>query len=198
MAAYSEHPTRQQLDDLEALMQRMLALPVDPVEENAGPVDQAKPAAAERQPAPSPTIVSAGRLPEGRVEVIVSETGPQIRMDRPQAIPSPFAVPAAPARALADPPGPKPPPAAPLTADPARAAVKPPVVITALPAPIFVPRVLRPLVRINNLYDATTRWLGPPGRWLRSQGRTLLGWTGLALLIAAAAWVALDWIGWIW
>jgi hypothetical protein len=34
----------------------------------------------------------------------------------------------------------------------------------------------------NRVFDRSTRWLGNPGRWLRSaRGRTVLGWVGLVL-----------------
>jgi hypothetical protein len=62
-----------------------------------------------------------------------------------------------------------------------------------------LPLVLKPLLWINQLFDVGTWLLGPPGRWLRGpRGRLFLGWTGLGLLAAAAAWAVLGWIGWIW
>ena len=69
-----DHPTRQQLDELDALMQRMLALPVNPMEE---PPDVPK-----RQPSkesvgensgtaasvPPPPAAAKGSVEEGRDE----------------------------------------------------------------------------------------------------------------------------------
>src|SRR5712692_8908890 len=52
----SDFLTRRQLDDLDALMQRMLALPVDPVDEGAAPPEAAPPA----------TSTSPQALPEGQ------------------------------------------------------------------------------------------------------------------------------------
>ena len=59
------------------------------------------------------------------------------------------------------------------------------------------PWLLRPILRINRLFDTVALGLGAPGRWLRRPaGRTLLGLLGLALLGAAAALVLLDRSGW--
>jgi hypothetical protein len=68
--------------------------------------------------------------------------------------------------------------------------------------PVFVPRVpwpFRPLVWLNQAFDWSTAWLGPLGRWLRGpSGQALLGWSGLLMLAAALAWLALDTLGWSW
>jgi len=58
---------------------------------------------------------------------------------------------------------------------------------------------LRPFLWVNVGFDRGTAWLGPVGHWLRAPGgRTLLGWTGLLLLAAALAWLALDGMAWTW
>jgi len=65
--------------------------------------------------------------------------------------------------------------------------------------PPRVPLVLKPLLWINQVFDVGTWLLGPLGRWLRgTRGRFFLGWIGLGLLAAAAAWAVLGWTGWIW
>src|SRR5207249_4016962 len=52
----------------------------------------------------------------------------------------------------------------------------------------------RPLLVGNGTFDLGTRLLGPSGSWLRGeQGRTFLGFTGLALLAAAVVLGVLDW-----
>jgi hypothetical protein len=59
------------------------------------------------------------------------------------------------------------------------------------------PLLLRPLLGLNRLFDSVALGLGRPGRWLRRPtGRTTLGLIGLALLVAAVAFVLLDRIGW--
>lgn len=51
------------------------------------------------------------------------------------------------------------------------------------------------LIAGNRAFDHSTRFLGTPGRRLRSRrGRSWLGWTGIALLGMALAWALLDWI----
>lgn len=51
------------------------------------------------------------------------------------------------------------------------------------------------LVKVNRVFDSSTRCLGTPGRRLRStRGRAVLGWIGVLFLGAALAWALLDWI----
>jgi hypothetical protein len=51
---------------------------------------------------------------------------------------------------------------------------------------------------VNRLFDRGTTLLGLPGRWLRGPtGRPILGWIGTGLLVAALVWGFLDWLGWI-
>src|SRR5207253_6313991 len=53
----------------------------------------------------------------------------------------------------------------------------------------------RLLAAPNRWFDQATRPFGKAGAWLRGeQGRTLLGFSGLALLAAAGAVAVLDWI----
>jgi hypothetical protein len=76
-----------------------------------------------------------------------------------------------------------------------------------VPVPQFVPRpagppvplLLLPLAWLNSLFDAAVLVFGPPGRWLRSPiGRSLLGYSGLLMLLGGLAWGALDFFGWTW
>lgn len=54
-------------------------------------------------------------------------------------------------------------------------------------------------LRVNRLFERGSARLGKPGRWLRSQkGRRALGWTGIALLATSLAWFVLDWLRWNW
>ena len=60
-------------------------------------------------------------------------------------------------------------------------------------------RFYQPLIWINQLYDHVTQWLGPAGRWLRGTGgRTLVGYLGLILFCLALAWGLRDWISMMW
>jgi hypothetical protein len=48
------------------------------------------------------------------------------------------------------------------------------------------------LLTINNIFDMVTKILGPLGAWLRGeQGRSLLGWSGIAMLTVAVIWALL-------
>jgi len=61
------------------------------------------------------------------------------------------------------------------------------------------PLWLLPFVWCNRAFDGFTVLLGPPGRWLRgSAGRAALGWTGLLMLAAACGLFLGDWFGWTW
>ncbi len=49
----------------------------------------------------------------------------------------------------------------------------------------------------NGLFDVPTYLLGPLGAWLRGPvGRDLLGWSGIFLLMGAIGWGAVKWMGW--
>jgi hypothetical protein len=55
------------------------------------------------------------------------------------------------------------------------------------------------LIRANQAFDRWTYPLGATGHCLRSaEGRDILGWFGIALLMVALVWGVLDWMGWIW
>jgi hypothetical protein len=54
---------------------------------------------------------------------------------------------------------------------------------------------MRLLIYINRSFDRFTPWLGGAGRWLRSaDGRTVLGWTGVAMFAVALIWAALRFL----
>lgn len=193
----SDPPTRQQLDELDALMQRMLALPVEPAEAILAP-DRA-----------------AGGTPPGQTEVSSAPAAPE-----GPARPAPVSLSA---RREEHPglPGKENAGGAPGGEAIAPAAVYPSVIFCSLsspgrtkpeelPAPVAspaspaaeLPRLglwLRALLGCNRIFDACTAGLGPLGRWLRGpRGRALLAWLGILLLAAALAWVALDGMGWSW
>ncbi len=171
----SAHPTRQQLDDLEALMQRMLALPVNPGEDE--PAAELPVLTAEAEPVRREE--TAWQPVTHTVETVVSEPPPATSPALPQ-----------PARET---------PSAALTASSSSVkppAVKPPAVLNRVR---HFPRWLAPIVWINRAFDNWTMPLGRPGRWLRSrQGRALLGALGFLFMAAAAGWMILSLVGWTW
>jgi hypothetical protein len=173
MATPTPPPTRQQLDDLDALLQRMLALPVNPSDEPPEPPPDPEPLS------PPPGNVIIDDSPPTRPVV------PPPRFPAPAvALPLPLLNPVPPAERR---PPVLPPPDRPVSPRQALIASRPP------PEPLL----LRPVLGINRLFDAVALGLGAPGRWLRRPaGRTLLGLIGLALLAAAVAFVLLDQIGW--
>jgi hypothetical protein len=58
---------------------------------------------------------------------------------------------------------------------------------------------LNSLIWSNRTFDRCTASLGCPGRWLQGRGgRTLLGWLGIGLLLGSVAWGAGSWLDWTW
>lgn len=206
----SLHPTRQQLDDLDALLQRMLALPVNAEEETPGdcggapvdpqadpgpePAESAGPSASPGLPFPDQLVVPPGNMivpePVPFPDAVLPIPGmPGIAPDglaAGESLPLPLLNPVPPE----DRRGPILP-----AVEPRRFPHAP-----SLPArPGRLPLGLRPLVWSNRVFDRFTFALGGLGRWLRRPaGRALLGVSGLLLVAAAVALVVLNRIGWTW
>jgi hypothetical protein len=169
----SANPTRQQLDDLEALMQRMLALPVNQGDDDVPSVEASVLATDTALPRNDESSPENPWQPVGpAVETVVSEAGPThvpALREGPSiaVIASPFI------------------------------GAKPSVGLGRVRSPW--PRWILPVLWINRLFDTWTTQLGRPGRWLRSrQGRALLGALGLLFLITAMCWTILAFVGWTW
>ncbi len=161
--------TRQLLDELDDLMQRMLALPVHHLDDEPAPSEAAVvPTVAPPPPLSAPVMHALLPAP------------PENDPPDPPADPPPPRQEAPPVAA----------PRLPRVYAPRGRHVGPPV-RAAVPA-----WFLWPLIWGNRAFDRGTAWFGGPGRWLRSPaGRTLLGWAGLLLLGLAIAWGILKWIG---
>jgi len=203
--------TKQQLAELDALLERMLALPVHHLSDKElsarpaappPPPEPAPPAADVEhadEPPPTPSLTFLPIASPGQAEALASApeyvevaAGDATPASLQQALedwqfPSPAAaafrdIPTTAATTDdAETPGPSTMPAADSQAD------EP----TPWPA--------RPALWCNQAFDAVAGCLGAPGRWLQGNaGRTLLGVTGLLLLAAAAAWAVLDWVGLSW
>jgi len=216
--ADSPNPTRQMLDELDALMERMLALPVNDLEEPLPAPPPPLPALSatltEAPPEPATEPEPRPRPPEPRQsgKVLVGRLSPSYTApDEPAPPPAERpafsyatpedeeAIPSLPDRPLWE-------PAAPPSSPPSENKL-PPLIVPKTPPPAKqYPRrrslfgwCLQPLVWINVGYDRSTGWLGVPGRWLRSNGgRMMLGYVGLGMLCLAAAWLLRDWLGWSW
>lgn len=166
----TSHPTRQQLDELDALMQRMLALPV-----NQQP-DEAEAPASE----PSADVAFADNS-DSRLanswESVATTTAVSLP-ERPVETPAPPPVPV------------HHPVVAPRLRKPLEVRPRPPRLLASW--------LLAPLVWTNRSFDRGAAYLGRPGRWFCSPtGRNVLGWLGIACMAAAAAWVIIE-LNWTW
>ena len=185
--------TRQQLDELDALLQRMLSLPVNPPDSVPS---GAPPAALNRRnetPAAVPRFVPqsmpSAELPRPRFPEPVPPPAPM-----PAVRPSVAAVPAQ------EPSLPTTDWNAVTTAPISFAAAAYAMPVTAPVAPPrgeTVPWALWPLVVLNWIVDTLLGFFGPPGWFLRSAfGKNLLGLTGIALLAYTTAHIASE-QGWL-
>jgi hypothetical protein len=217
----ASHSMRQQLDELDALLQRMLTLPINQTDDGA-----ADPAPAMNRSAEAPSAVGPPLAPIRRPQMMLLDGSAPVRP--PQTPPanwdphwninlnpqqgssilgprSPAAQPPQPqtappvwrAETVAYAPSqPEPTPQPPLSTPVAQ--------FEARPAPRAQPQVedptpipLAPLVGLNRAFDAVMICFGPPGQWFcTTAGRNLLGYAGLALLLGSAAWTATGWFGW--
>lgn len=193
-------PTRQQLDEIDALLKRMLSLPGLPGEPSE-PVPE-PPAPTAVYPAPTVREVPPPREPAPH-EPVVREW----RVEWPAApAPQPASVvawgaPAGPPLATAaDPPAVIGPAAhvAPVAHElfPFAAAVpgQPPASVASSSAVLPI----QFLMVVNGTFNLLTYLLGPLGTWLRGPGRGALGWCGVLMLLTAAVWAAGEWAGYEW
>lgn len=193
--------TRQQLDELDALLQRMLNLPLTGTEPPAAPPPPPGPTwrydAPAAPPAPAPHLMPEPPRP------VAPPPAPVIALEPPPA-PVVVAAPPAPVVAAAPPaPMPPPEPAAPIIVRvPTPPSAPTPVPVVAKPAVAVVPAppapvLLWPLVAVNWVFDRAAGLLGPPGWVLRSGfGKNLLGLVGLGLIAYTAAHLATQ-AGWV-
>lgn len=171
--------TRQMLDELDALMEKMLALPVT----EDGGASQSK--AAAHAPALTAKLTM---LPP------VSEAPKPAATGHPVLNPPHLEVPATVS-------APQP---APLTNDVLPPSLMPQLepMLAAVPDPV-VPAVdsdgTSMFLFVNQVFDVITMPLGGLGRWLRgSEGRLALGLLGMAALAGAIVWALHDLLGWNW
>jgi hypothetical protein len=185
----SVHPTRRQLEELEVLIQHMLTLPVNPAEMPAT-------VTAEKitlvNGADQPARGLADSLPESPPEQAPSAGPPPRQVSMDSLIPD-----LAEKLVLLE-------QAAPEPEKSARLLTKVWERLNAVPALVdqggrLPAGLLGVLVWTDRGFDRLMGWLGPPGRWLRGPwGRALIGWTGMALLAAAAVWGVLGLCRWTW
>jgi hypothetical protein len=196
------HPTRQMLDELDALMERMLALPISDAEESAHP--QTSSVAVEHAASTPPMQPLTAKL---TLLPVPTEEPP---LDGPHAGTNPSHLPAigvirSSGDALRLPPLPEEPMVEP---EPLAGHVLPPPLVptsealqSEVPEPptTYSSWFILPVLWGNRLFDLGTWLLGEPGSWLRSPaGRGVLGLAGLVLLAVACIWMMRDWLGWTW
>jgi hypothetical protein len=170
--------TKQMLDELDALMERMLALPVNDPEECLAPPPLA--ARLTRLDPPEPVVPPMNLLgPPPAAEVAPSDP---LRRELPIRIePLPEVV----TNRL-------PPP----TLLPAIE-----LMLDTMPEPNLRPTfwAARPLLWLNQGFDNLAGSLGDFGRGLcTGLGRAALGAAGLAMLTLAVCWGTAEWLGWPW
>lgn len=206
MATAPRDATRQQLDELDSLLQKMLALPVAQIEEALPANKPAPPPPPSPPPAPPkfpPADVAYGLPPAADFAANSAAAAP------PNILPQPAKKlwdidlnPREGSSVLGE--------HSPLAAAD-RPAPAPKLSLTALPNPISeppprpssrpakVPLAMRPLAAISGRFDRLMLDFGFLGRMVVSPaGRGLMGYAGLAMLTASAAWCVLAWIGWSW
>jgi hypothetical protein len=176
----SLHPTRRQLDELDALVDRMLELPVKPGEE------EAKNSVNEDAilPDPAGAAVFAEFSPHGMASYHTHETEPST-VDSPGAFQftsSDSAKRTSGSSALVR------------NGQSSFKVAHPTSSGTDDSPPVSI--WLWPVVGINQTFDFLMGGLGNPGRIVRGTGRIWLGWVGLLMLAAALAWGVLDWLQW--
>jgi hypothetical protein len=191
--------TRRQLDELDELMQRMLALPVDPADETAGSPHPVAPA-----PSASDQGVDEG-VPiaeQGSISPVAAQSPPIVARSPDHAKPPTEGLPNQ--ETFGRPQwlgrGTKPQ----LKAEETESQLisyqqvnrrGPRSRADVPPAEWW----LRPLLGCDRVFESGARWLGPFGRLLRGYwGRTALGFLGLSMLVGALTWLLAGRTGWIW
>jgi hypothetical protein len=194
-------PTRQQLDEIDALLRRMLTLPPlsgEPAEPPSAPlVNRSFPAPIIREtppphpPAPSDPVVQSWRVewpPSPASQVPPPASPPSVvAWGSPIAPPTeapPWAVPAATQM--------QPPYAMPVSAA-ANSTLS-----TTVARKQSDSLIVLSLIVLNGVFNLLTYLLGPLGTWLRGPGRGAMGWVGILMIVAAIVWGLGEWYGYDW
>jgi hypothetical protein len=200
--------TRQMIDELDALMERMLALPVnDSATDDAmsprgvspsAPMPSAPMAAAPRPAPPRSSGPLTAKLTLLQVPVDDPPLDPAHPGPNPSHLPALNATTSLPPLAAAPS----------MSPSPFSDRIVPPVLVPSteiqLPEPTepddgLTNWFILPLLWSNRLFDRCTYCIGESGGWLRTPaGRMALGMTGVLLIAAAGLWLMRDWLGWAW
>jgi hypothetical protein len=183
--------TKQMLDELDALMERMLSLPVNDLEDAP-----AFPKIVVKTPTLTATMTPLEAPPPVPVKAPAAMAEP---LPHPAFNPPHFLVSEAEPESSAEKTAPVPinndvvPPSLLSKMEPLLAP------IPAESAPVMTSSCYRALMWVNQTFDQATWILGGAGFWLRGQGaRMMFGLSGVGLLLASAGWFLKDWMGWNW
>lgn len=197
--------TRQVLDELDALMERMMALPVNDLDNAAiihpdfrvptvsatvtildtpPPTADSDPAPprldAEHQPSIAPPHDSSA-YSQPPVATGYYATSPSAGFEKANVDPAHGLLPDE------------------LLPSSVLAMTTPAVDVLPTPPRGIIQVFRKPLFWTNSGFDWCVSLLGPGGRWLhRPSGRNFLGVSGLAFIGLALAWLIKDWLGWTW
>lgn len=206
----SNQQTKQQLEELDALLQRMLASP--PPNTDLMPADSTRSAAApaavvyssqpiHSEPPAQPWMTQAAPPMATAADASIEQTagqpqffGPVNSAPAPQT-PFPYAMVFG-----AQPNHQAPTVIAPISNQPVNHGIPAPQ--WEAPKPVSTPPLpvmLWPIYVMNKVFDLVTLPLGPLGSWLRqTSGRNAMGWLGVLMILGAIGWGIADWYGLDW
>jgi hypothetical protein len=175
--------TREMLDELDMLLQRMLRVPVDEPGKPTGPTALAAQLTLlepECEEATEPPVADEADVPPVAALPRAGRRAPMPAAESLEATPLPAPLHVGPPQ---------------VTAPQLEQMFRDVRVAATTPPPVW----LRPLVWCNDAFDRATLRLGWAGGWLRTGvGRALLGYSGVLLLLFALACALQDWLGWTW
>jgi len=208
-------PTRQQLDEIDALLRRMLSLPSmagEPSEPTIpaatfGPTPAPEPVIREvaplQPPIASDPVVRSWRVDWPQTPPVASQPPSVVAWGTPVSAPVQHTawVPPSPPPAAAT-PGPQIPFAMPAPSNDFRTLP----IATTVPASVVPPATSEKttslfvwaLIVLNGAFNLLTYLLGPLGTWLRGSGRSSLGWLGIMMVLGSAIWALGNWYGYDW
>lgn len=218
MATQTQTATRQQLDELDALLQKMLGQPATLPDVTKPPEPRAKAPVqpvAQTPPPPRPPQFPVPEVAYGVPPAAAFAASSQQTTEQPASEKRPgWAIDLNPkegSSVLGNNHG-----NVQQVMPAARPMASPLLSVTTIPSPstdtmipitrgqsqavaVEVPLPLRPIAWVSDRCDAMLNACGPLGRMFTSPtGRSLMGYVGLAMLAASAASGALAWVGWSW
>ncbi|MSR54450.1 MAG: hypothetical protein EXS09_14355 [Gemmataceae bacterium] len=202
-------PTRQQLDEIDALLRRMLSLPSMTHEPEPtlpatsfGSTPAVREVAPQQPPTSSEPIIRSWRVDWPQTPPPASQPPPAAAWGTPVSAPvqhTPWVPPTPPTATSL---GPQVPFALPVHSNGAHLLP----VATTVPSSFVAPATgekttslfVLALLLLNGTFNFFTYLLGPLGTWLRGSGRGSLGWLGILMVLGSAVWAFGNWYGYEW